>query len=381
MPHLYTTIPSFLPEEHWKHDRDDTKLIRTTIQERTFFIKIKTIHESQWRLSLLTTPIDLILNRHKKILLNVARQLGIEIIKSNLGNPHAPDVGIEYLLDEEKLISFNWHQRGPNVFEIGSGNGSFLTEHAIKNPEKHHFGTEINGFTLKKALRKAARARLENIHFIRNDAQYILNYHVPDSSLDTIFINFPDPWEKKRYLKRRLIHPGTLRNFARVLRSGGEIHFTTDHQDYADFTKQQFSQSPYFQLIRDAKNAQLPFPTKYERKWRSEGRRIIQIVFQRTEHPFQSSLGKDSLVPVSFDIESNSTIFSGGIFKSGEIVVVFKDIYKGATYDVLDTIITHGRFRWDVLMLRKAGRLVFDVGLNKRFLTRKIKGQLESLFA
>jgi len=381
MPHLYTTLPASLPEESWKHDQDDIALIRVSLHERPYFIKVQTLPNGQCRLSLLTTPIDLILNHHKRILLTAAQLLGVDIIKSNLGNPFGPDVGTEYLLDEEKLLSLDWRNQGPKVFEIGSGNGVFLTEHAARNPETFHLGTEINGFTLKKALRKAVKARLKNISFIRNDAQYILNYYLPEASLDTIFINFPDPWEKKRHIKRRLINPETLLNFARVLKAGGEVHFATDHLDYADYTRWHFSQFPHFHLVRDAEDAPLPFPTKYERKWRSEGRKITRMTFRRTEHPLPLPAGKDRLIPGSFDIESSRDISSGKIFKTGEIVVIFKDVFKGSSYDVLDTIITLGRYRWDVLLLRKEGRLVFDTSLNRKFLTRKIKEQLETLFA
>ena len=106
-----------------------------------------------------------------------------------------------------------------------------------------------------------------------------------------------------------------------------------------------------------------------------------RMTFRRTEHPLPPPAGKDRLIPDSFDIESSPDISSGKIFKTGEIVVIFKDVFKGSSYDVLDTIITLGRYRWDVLLLRKAGRLVFDTSLNRKFLTRKIKEQLETLFA
>lgn len=381
MPHLYTTPPVILPEERWEHDRDPILLLRVPTDERPYFIKLKTIGTDSCRLSLLTTPIDLILTRHKEILLSAARQLNVQILKSNLGHRLKPDMGIHYLLEEKALFDFDWTSRHRSVFEIGSGNGSFLCEHALRNPEMLHFGAEINGFTMKKALRKAARARLKNIFFIRNDAQILLHYLFPNASLDTIFIHFPDPWEKKRYLKRRLINPESLRDFARTLKTGGEVHFTTDHQHYAEFTQRQFAGSPYFQLIEASDNAILPFPTKYERKWRSEGRRIVQFVFQRTALALPPQEGSDSLFPESFEISVNRDFSSEETFQAGKFVCVFKDVYKGPSYDVLDAVLTLGRYRWNIVFLKAPHRLIYDAGLNKRFLPHAIKRALASLFA
>ncbi|RTZ90640.1 MAG: tRNA (guanosine(46)-N7)-methyltransferase TrmB [Deltaproteobacteria bacterium] len=379
MPHLYTTKPKTFPSEHWKHDRKPVELIRLSTSERPYFVKIRHIHENLFRLSLLVTPIDLILNRHKQLLLDVAKQLDVEILKSNLGNRLKPDIGTEYLWDETGLRSLPWASPEEKVFEIGSGNGAFLCKHAITHPEKRYIGTEINGFTLRKALRKAARARLDNIHFIRNDAQYILRYHVPDKSLQKIYINFPDPWEKKRYQKRRLIQPETLHNFARTLKPGGEVHFTTDHRDYAEHTTQQFSETPYFRLMEKTTDAALPFPTKYENKWRSEGRRIIQLVFLRTEHPLTVSENVDGLFPASFEIATDKTFSSEETFKAENFVWVLKDVYKGTRGDILDTVLSYGRYKWNVLFLKESHRLLYDSHLNRKYLTRKIKAYIETL--
>jgi tRNA (guanine-N7-)-methyltransferase len=380
MPHLYTTPPVLFPGETWKHDREDITLIQILASGERFYVKVKNIHDSLHRISLLATPIDLIFNHHKRVLQTAAEQIKTQILKSNLGNPWKPDIGLGYLLNEEKLFSFNWDMKRTAVFEIGSGNGSFLCEHALQNPDVIHIGTEINGFILRKSLRKSARAQLRNIYFIRNDARYLLNYHIPETSLEKIFINFPDPWEKTRYLKRRLTQPETLTNFARVLKTGGEVHFTTDHREYADFTRKQFSRSLYFNLLKETENARLPYATKYERKWQTEGRRIIQLIFKRNNRYYLPLEPNDQFFPNSFEIETGADISSGDILKDRDFFVVFKDVYKGSDYDILDTIINYRRYQWDILLLKTHRHLVFDANLNHKYLTKKTRRFLESLF-
>ncbi|GEM_PF-250840 len=379
MPHLYITPPENLPAERWKHDRDPVELIHVHTPERPYYVKIKFIDDALCRLSLLTTPIDLILTQHKEILLKVARELRVRVLKSNLGWRLKPDLGTDYLLNEEKLHSFDWRTDIPKIFEIGCGNGGFLCDHAFRTPGTLHIGAEINGFTLRKALRKTARAHLDNIYFIRNNALHILHYFIPDGSLDIIFINFPDPWEKKRYLKRRLIQPETLGDFARALKQGGEVRFTTDHRDYAEDTRRHFLGTPFFILLKQTDDGALPFPTKYEQKWRAAGRQIFQLVFRRTGVPFTPRKDHDRLLPDSLKIGTERDFSSGDTLQAGDFVCVFKDVYKGPPGDVLDTVISLGRYRWNVIFSKESGCLVYDPRTNKKFLTHKIKALLEKL--
>ncbi len=381
MPHLYTTKPVNFPSPRWKHDREPFELIRIVTPERPYFVKIHPLRNGLLRLSLLTTPIDLILTRHKEILLTAAQQLGVHILQSNLGNRLKPDIGLERLLDEKQLYAFDWTIPQPKIFEIGTGNGAFLCEHAFRAPHTLHVGAEINGFTIRKALRKAARAQLTNIFFVRSDARYLLRYHFPPTCFDHIFIHFPDPWEKKRYLKRRLISAESIPNFARVLKPSGSLHFTTDHHDYADYTRQLFSETHLFKLAHEVENATLPFPTKYERKWRAQGRQIVQFVFRRTEHPYPFAKNDDQLFPSSFEIATRLEFSSGDILQSDDFLCVFKDVYKGPSEDLLDTVLTLGQFRWNVLFLKTPSHLIYDDRLNQRYLSHKIKEHLTSLLS
>ena len=68
---------------------------------------------------------------------------------------------------------------------------------------------------------------------MRNDAVEVVNYMLTNNSLDGIHIFFPDPWQKKRHHKRRLIQKPFIENLLPKLKTNGYIHLATDWEDYA----------------------------------------------------------------------------------------------------------------------------------------------------
>jgi tRNA (guanine-N7-)-methyltransferase len=104
----------------------------------------------------------------------------------------------------------------------------------------------------------------------QGDARDVLA-RLANSTLDRVYILFPDPWPKKRHWKRRLIQGDTVVEFARVLKLGGEVRFATDWRHYAAWTLERFVRDPHF-----AWTAQAPAdwrrswsghsPTRYEQK-------------------------------------------------------------------------------------------------------------------
>ena len=97
---------------------------------------------------------------------------------------------------------------------------------------------------------------------------------------------FPDPWPKKRHLKRRLLSPETVAQLGRVLRSGGELRFATDNGDYAGQALSLFLESGAFQWLaesaKDWRERPADWPeTRYERKALAEGRKPAYLSFRR----------------------------------------------------------------------------------------------------
>lgn len=165
----------------------------------------------------------------------------------------------------------------PLQIEIGSGNGHFLVHQALHNLDKNFVGIELKNKRIHKSIRKTKTHGLENLKWIRGDARQILaSCFLPDS-IDHIYVNFPDPWPKKKHLKHRMIQPAFIQWVYYALKPGHRITLATDHMEYFAWMLLYFEQSQlfrfcfpsYFTLVYPGY-----YPTLYEQRWREEGRLI-----------------------------------------------------------------------------------------------------------
>jgi tRNA (guanine-N7-)-methyltransferase len=124
--------------------------------------------------------------------------------------------------------------------EIGFGGGEHLATQAERRPDALMIGVEpfLNG--VASALRHIDERGLANVRIVQGDARDIVG-RLPDSSLDRIFILFPDPWPKTRHHKRRLMQPDFIADLARASRPGARLGFATDWRDYAAWTLERMS--------------------------------------------------------------------------------------------------------------------------------------------
>lgn len=169
--------------------------------------------------------------------------------------------------------------------EIGFGSGEHLLWQAEHHQDVGFIGCEpfING--MGSLLGAVEDRGLATIRVHDGDAREVLAW-LPDRSIGRIFLLFPDPWPKKRQLKRRLLSPGTVRELARVLGPGGELRFASDSGDYAAealvFMRQSGAFSWGAERASDWRERPAGWPeTRYERKATSEGRKSIYLSFKR----------------------------------------------------------------------------------------------------
>ena len=162
------------------------------------------------------------------------------------------------------------------ALEIGFGGGEHLVAQAAHHPETLFIGCEpfLNG--VAKCLSAIARDALTNIRLYRDDARKLL-LTLPDASVDTAFILFPDPWPKLRHHKRRLVNAETLSMLARVQKPGGRLLIATDHVDYSVWILEVLLAHPDYRWTAEAKDDWERPPadwteTKYQRKTSAEGR-------------------------------------------------------------------------------------------------------------
>jgi len=186
------------------------------------------------------------------------------------------------LFDPGRLFPFQLRELR---LEIGFGGGEHLAARAREAPDVGFLGCEpfVNG--VAKLLAAIEAEGLANIRIRMGDARALVEA-LPEASLSTIYVLYPDPWPKRRQNKRRLMSVETIAEFARVLKPEGELRFATDIDDYAGWTLSRMLASGAFRW--DASRAEdwlEPWagwsPTRYEAKARAEGRGSAYFSFFR----------------------------------------------------------------------------------------------------
>jgi tRNA (guanine-N7-)-methyltransferase len=117
------------------------------------------------------------------------------------------------------------------VIELGSGSGEHLLARAVLEPATLFIGVEIRFKRIYKTAEKSTQIKLTNLLLLRIFAEDILQV-LPEKSASIVYINFPDPWAKRRWLKHRLVSKDYLKVLHKLLKKDGTFSFKTDHPDY-----------------------------------------------------------------------------------------------------------------------------------------------------
>ncbi|MCL5897260.1 tRNA (guanosine(46)-N7)-methyltransferase TrmB, partial [Neisseria meningitidis] len=138
-----------------------------------------------------------------------------------------------------------WHEvfgnDNPIHIEIGSGKGQFISGMAKANPEINYIGIEMIESVLVSALDKAIEVDVPNLRLVARDAK-LLEDCFEKGEIAQIYLNFSDPWPKKRHTKRRLTNPTFLTIYERLLPKAGDIHFKTDNRSLFEYSLVAFSE-------------------------------------------------------------------------------------------------------------------------------------------
>ncbi len=124
--------------------------------------------------------------------------------------------------------------------EVGCGKGKFTAETAEANPNVLLIAVERCREAMVVAMEKAKAMGLTNVYFIDMDVANIEEIFAPEE-MDRLFINFPDPWPRKKNAKRRLTHRSFLDKYCRTVKLGGEIHFKTDNAPLFEYSLEEFA--------------------------------------------------------------------------------------------------------------------------------------------
>ena len=202
--------------------------------------------------------------------------------------PNAPQKIAEfpqYIPEQPDNWVGKWQERFDNDhpihIEVGTGKGRFITEMAKLHPEINYIGIELQMSVIVVALDRLIEEKLPNLQLLHVNGGSVTQYFAEGED-DQIYLNFSDPWPKKRHEKRRLMYKSFLESYEQILVSEGEIHFKTDNQGLFEYSLASFSK--YGMTIEQVwlnlheSDFEGNVRTEYEEKFSSRGSRINRVV-------------------------------------------------------------------------------------------------------
>ncbi|MBB65567.1 MAG: tRNA (guanosine(46)-N7)-methyltransferase TrmB [Waddliaceae bacterium] len=128
----------------------------------------------------------------------------------------------------------------PVHVEYCSGNGLWILDRALAFPHLNWVAVEKRFDRVRKIWSKIKNHNLKNLFVVYGEAHCATKHYFPSESVAQAYLNFPDPWPKKRHEKHRIIHPEFVREVERVLHEQSTITLVTDHDSYSELMTESF---------------------------------------------------------------------------------------------------------------------------------------------
>ena len=162
----------------------------------------------------------------------------------------------------------------PIEIEIGTGKGNFIIGKALSNPNINYIGIEKYDSPLVSAVKKLENIEINNLKLICFDAFNI--EEIFDKEVDKIYLNFSDPWPKKRHAKRRLSSPIFLNKYNNLFKNKKCIQMKTDNDALFEYSREMFVENGY-KIEEENTNYFDDIRTEYEEKFINLGKNINYI--------------------------------------------------------------------------------------------------------
>ena len=187
-----------------------------------------------------------------------------------------------YLVKEPNLYKGKWKELFNNnnniEIEIGMGKGKFIISLAQDNPNTNYIGIEKYATPIVSAVKKLEECKLDNLKIICFDA-YNIN-DIFDKEISKIYLNFSDPWPKKRHEKRRLSSSGFLNKYDKIFKEKKKIQMKTDNDDLYEYSLVSFSENGY-EVVKTGTSYIDEHTTEYEDKFINNGKNINYIYVEK----------------------------------------------------------------------------------------------------
>lgn len=191
-----------------------------------------------------------------------------------------------YYFDHESHGIEDYLPRGNPIYvEFCSGNGEWILERAIANPEITWVAVEKKFQRVRQLWAKMKNRCLKNLIIVCGEAEPFTKYYLPESSISRAFINFPDPWPKDRHAKHRLIQAPFVADLEKIMSADAIITIVTDDTPYMEQVIEVFSNDPFFQSLYPEPYYITDVPeygsSFFNRLWLKLGRKIHFIEYQK----------------------------------------------------------------------------------------------------
>ena len=191
----------------------------------------------------------------------------------------------ELLVDDAAEFKGKWQSRfskkQPLHLEVGMGKGQFIIGMAKAHPEINFIGLEIQRTVAAIALKKALPENLPNLQLICGEGEELTEYFEP-GEVEKLYLNFSDPWPKKRHAKRRLTYHTFLSEYQLILQSQGQVELKTDNMGFFEFSVVSMNNfgMKFAGLWLDLHNSdenEHNVETEYEHEFASKGQPIYKL--------------------------------------------------------------------------------------------------------
>ena len=189
----------------------------------------------------------------------------------------------KYYINNPEEYKGRWNKlfKNNNIIkiEIGMGKGDFIIGNAIKHPNINFIGIEKYDSVIVRAIQKSNELELNNLKIIRLDAINIDK--IFDKEIDTIYLNFSDPWPKDRHAKRRLTSPIFLKKYESIFKKDYKIIMKTDNINLFNYSIETLKEEKY-QIIYQTNDLHKEndinnIMTEYEKKFTANGIKINKL--------------------------------------------------------------------------------------------------------
>ena len=188
--------------------------------------------------------------------------------------------------DEHAYLSERIASAERLVLEPCSGSGSHILALAEANPRTLHIGFERRYKRSYRTGEKAEQQGLNNVIVVRTDAESVSSC-IEEACVDGVYINFPDPWHKRRWEKHRLMTEAYVATIVSRLKPGGFFSYKTDHKDRFNETVTFFKNHPELEVTQqsaDLYNSQFienNVPTEFEHLFHSKRMPIFYLFAEK----------------------------------------------------------------------------------------------------